>query len=492
MLQKLTPEAIGIDSEKIVKYIEKLEKYNLSTHNLILAKGDKIFFEQYWKPFNKDFLHRMYSVSKSFVSIAIGFLEQDGLISLDDTIEKYFAEEFKNQTDINMKNQTIRHMLMMSTAKEDRYWFDDKPDDRVRYYFENDKPFSRHPSLIFQYDSSGSFVLGALVERVSKMELMDYLRIKLFDKIGVSKEAYCLKCPGGHSWGDSGILCTPLDLLKVARFVMNEGKWNGEQILNAEYIKKATSKQIDNNPFGHNDCQTQGYGYQIWRTYNNSYFFNGMGCQFAVCVPDKDMIMIYNGDNQGNNLAKEIIIGGFFDLIVNSAGNTAITNNDDNCLKNYCDSLELASAQGEKHSEFAEEINGAVYELEKNAMGIEKIRLEFEGETGKLHYTNVQGEKEISFGMCKNEYALFPEEGYSDNIGGEFVPGNFYRCAASAAWVGPQKLFIKVQIIDKYFGNLNITLGFKDNDITICMKKFAEDFLNEYDGFASGTIKKQI
>ena len=472
----------GVSEKSVFQYLKALEKYNLSTHSLIFAKGDDIFFEQYWKPFDEKFLHRMYSVSKSFVSIAIGFLEQDGLISLDDKIEKYFQNEFAGQTDENMKRQTIRHMLMMCTAKEDRCWFDDKPSDRVKYYFENDKPFSRYPGLIFQYDSSGSFVLGALVERITKMELMEYLRVKLFDKIGVSKEAYCLKCPGGHSWGDSGIVCTPRDLFKVARFVMNKGNWNGEQILNAEYLEKATADLVSSDEFGQVFYNTQGYGYLFWRTYENSFFFNGMGCQLAVCVPDKDMIMIYNGDNQGNSLAKEIIIRSFFDIIVNSEK----TDETDGDLEKYCDSLKLASLKGEKHSFFSESINGATYILESNPMGIKKISVEFEGEKGKLKYTNGQGDKEIVFGMCKNEFGKFPQVGYSDNIGSVYAEGNRYDCAASAVWSEPTKLMIKVQIIDKYFGNLNITLGFKDDKISIRMEKFAEDFLNEYQGFATG------
>ena len=475
----------GHVSEKaIITYLKILEKYNLSTHNLILANGNDIFFEQYWKPFDENFMHRMYSISKSFVSIAIGFLVQEGLISLDDPIKKYFPDEFAGQTDENMKKQTIRHMLMMCTAKEDRYWFDDKPQDRVKYYFENDKPFSRQPGLIFQYDSSGSFILGALVERITKMKFMDYLRLKLFDKIGVSKEAYCLECPGGHSWGDSGVICTPRDLLKVARFVMNEGKWNGEQILNADYLKEATSNLVSSDEFCQIGCQTQGYGYLFWRTYNNSFYFNGMGCQFAICVPEEDMIMIYNGDNQGNNLAKEIIIRSFFDIIINSDNNDV---SDDN-LENYCESLELASLKGEKYSAFSNNINGATYILEKNPMGIEKISVEFGEEKGKLKYSNQQGDKEILFGMSTNEYSKFPQEGYSDNVGTLYAPGNMYDCAASAIWTEPQKLMIKVQIIDKYFGNLNITLGFVDDKISIRMEKFAEDFLKEYQGFATGRM----
>ena len=488
MIQYKTPESVGISSINIKKYIDMLEKKGLSKHNIIFAKGNNIIFEHYWRPFEQNFLHRMYSVSKSFVSLAIGFLEQDGLVALDDKIENYFQTEFKEQSDTNMKNQTIRNMLTMSTAKEDRYWFNDKPKDRVKYYFKNNDPYSRKPGLLFQYDSSGSFVLGALVERLTGMQLMDYLRVKLFDKIGVSKGAYCLKCPGGYSWSDSGILCTPLDLLRVARFVMNEGEWDGEQILNSKYIKAAVSKQIDNNEYGIDNCMTQGYGYLFWRTYNNSFFFNGMGCQFAVCVPDKDMIMVYNGDNQGNNLAKEIIINGFFECVVNSTEDRAIEGDNIKSLEEYCANLTLASTKGEKHSEFAEEINNVVYELDNNLMGITKIKLTFCGESGKFEYTNMQGDKEIIFGMCENVLGRFPQEGYSDLVGTVYEPGNFYRCAASAAWIEPKKLFIKVQIIDKYFGNLNITISFGDyDDVSIRMEKFAEDFMNEYQGFASGT-----
>lgn len=242
-----SPEQAGISSESIQKYIELLEKKRLASHSLIIAKGDSVVFEQYWKPFDKDFLHRMYSVSKSFVSIAIGFLEQDGVLSLDDPMEKYFAEELKNQPDENMHKQTVRDMLQMSTAKPCRYWFDCRPKDRVAHYFENDLEETRPAGTIYKYDSGGSFVLCALAERLTGKPLMTYLREKLFDKIGVSEEAYCLKCPGGHSWADSGILCKSTDLLKVARFVMNKGKWNGEQLLNEDYVTRATSCAVFNN-----------------------------------------------------------------------------------------------------------------------------------------------------------------------------------------------------------------------------------------------------
>ncbi len=486
-----TPEKKGISSAAIEKYVKILEDTHLITHNIIISVGDYIVYENYRAPFHKDFLHRMYSVTKSFVSLAIGFAEQDGLIDLDDKIIKYFPDELKNQTDENMKNQTIRHMLMMSTCKYDRNWFEARCEDRVKYYFTNDLQDTHPSGTIYLYDSTGSFVLGALVERVTGKTLDEYLREKLFDKIGVSEEAHFLKCPGGHSWGDSGLICKPSDLWKTARFCMNKGKHNGEQILNEEYITKATSKQISNTFWGTNEYADQGYGYQFWRVFDNSYMFNGMGCQFAICVPDKDIVMVYNGDNQGLSFAKSTIIDNFFDIVVSSASIKTLPENEEaqKSLAYYSESLKLFALKGEKTSPFAEKVNNVTYKLNKNSMGITKMKLSFEGDSGVLSYTNEQGNKEIPFKMCDNAFSKFPQAGYSDMIGSQ-KGERLYDCAASAAWTGERELLIKVQIIDTYFGILNINIGFtEDNKLGLYMSKIAEDFLNEYQGHASGTAQ---
>lgn len=489
-MQYATPESVGISSEKILEYVKLLEKNQLNSHNLIISKGDKIIFEKYWAPFHKDYYHRMYSVSKSFVSLAIGFLEQDGLIHLDDPISKYFPKELENQPDENMKNQTIRHMLMMSTAKiQKQYWFTARTDDRVAHYFANDDTEIRPSGTIFQYDSTGSFVMGALVERITGKPFMEYLREKLFRKIGVSEEAYCLQCPGGYSWGDSAVMCTPMDLWKTARFTLNKGKWNGEQILNEAYVLAATGKQIDNNHKHVVDIDTYGYGYQFWRTRDNSYFFNGMGCQLAVCSPDSDMILVYNADNQGMDNAKRIVINGYFDLIENTAQEMPLPENPAACEKLQAETadLKLAHAIGAYATATAEKVNGAEYTMNENPMGITKMQLTFQGNSGILKYTNAQGDKELPFGLGHNAFGYFPEEGYSDFVGSVYAPGHKYQCAASAAWSEESKLYIKVQIIDKYFGILNIVIGFQDGKLGLFMDKTAEDFLGTYVGYATGT-----
>ena len=119
-------------------------------------------------------------------------------------------------------------------------------------------------------------------------------------------------------------------------------------------------------------------------------------------------------------------------------------------------------------------------------MGITRMCLHFDGDRGCFSYTNGQGNKELWFGLGYNEFGDFPQEGYSSEIGSVASPGNYYKCAASAAWIEPHKLRIMVQIIDRYFGNLSITLSFQDNMVGMYMAKNAEDFLNEYSGYAAG------
>ena len=485
-----TPESLGIKSEDILAYIKLLEEKRLATHDILIMRGNDLAFEAYWEPFHKDFQHRMYSVSKSFVSLAVGFAMQDGLLELDDPMIKHFPEELKNQKDENLRNQTVRNMLMMSTSKPGRSYFTVRPDDRVKFYFENDREETRKPGLVFLYDSPGSFVLGALVERLTGKPFMEYLREKIFDKIGVSKEARCLKCPGGHSWGDSAVLCTPRDLALVARFVMNGGKWNGEQILNEGYIREATSNLIATGTLNDNLCNAQGYGYLFWRTFDNSYMFNGMGCQFGICVPDKDLIFVINSDNQGKMYSRDVIIDNFFEMIARKVSDKPLPENEKayNELIDYAKNLKLATSVGETYNPIQEKVKGKVYKTEKNQMGIKWFKFDFNGDEGIFHYENEQGVKEIPFGLGKNAFAEFPQDGYSDEIGAK--PGNRrYKCAASAAWLPNDTLDLKVQIIDTYFGNFDAYVAFKDNSAGIKMTKTAEDFLWEYEGLCCGTAE---
>ena len=487
MWEHIHPEDAGVSSAKILEYIKTLEENRLATHDIIIARGDKTLYENYWAPFNADFKHRMYSVSKSFVTLAVGFLYTDGKIDLDRSICDYFPEYVNENTHPNLRAQTVRNMLMMSTTTKGDGWLKARTDDRVRRYFETVGSDDRIPGTIYTYDSPGTFVVGALVEKLSGMSFIDFLKEKLFRKIGVSEDIDCLLCPGGHAWSDSAILCRPTDLLKVMRFTANLGEWNGEQLIDRDFMKKATTKQIDNCYTGHTDYNTHGYGYYIWMAQDGGFSFNGMGSQFAIYAPEKDMILIYNADNQGDycKLMHKIIFDYFFKLIVKPADGEIAgdVEADRAALAEYSKTRKLKVAQGETSSQWAAKINGKAFDIFPSKTGITAMRLDIAGDEGKMTYVKDGKEMELPFGIGKNVFALFPEDGYSDRIGS--VAGNRrYKCATSAAWIEPHKLLMNCQIIDTYFGNFQMVLSFtEDGRLSGIVEAHAEDFLWGYNGY---------
>lgn len=479
-----TPEQMGISSRHVLNFYKELDYWHLSTHAVILSRGDHFFSECYYAPFHKDFQHRMYSTSKSFVSIAVGFAEQDGLLSLDDPLCKFFPE----YAHLNQHKTTIREMLQMQTSMDasGTGWFKARTDDRAAYYFAKDA--QKYPGTTFYYDSTGSFMLGSVVENVTGMPFMEYLKKKAFNEIGFTAESRCLKCPGGHSWGDSGVLCTARDLWKFARFVLNGGTWEGKRYLNEKYIKEATTPSVPNNPYGFGDMHDMhGYGYQFWGAPQGCFATLGMGNQVSFCDPGHDFIFVINSDNQGNSNAYEQIFRALYNNLVAHLGDplpedpAALAE-----LNEYLASRKLFALDKATTSPMAQKVNGKTFLCDENACGMKWFRLEFSGNTGTLFYENAQGEKQMPLGFGHNVFAKFPEEGYSKEVGSVRCPGNYYDAAFSADWPADYTLRIRVQVIDTYFANLSMMFGFRDeNTVTLRMEKKAEDFMEEYKGLVN-------
>ncbi len=490
-MQFCTPEQAGISSAHILNFYRELEAYHLSTHAVILERGDKIFSECYYAPFDKDFKHRMYSCSKSFVSVAIGFCEQDGLLSLDDPMAKYFPEYLAAQG-AHTPISTVREMLQMQTTQEHGVnWFRQRPEDRTAVYFQTEQ--QKYPGTLFKYDSSGSYMLGVIVEKLTGKPFLEYLKDKVLREIGFSEDAYCIGVPGGHSFGDSGVMCTARDLLRFARFVLNGGTYNGKRYLNKEYLDAATDLCVCNYDYGFANHATYGYGYQFWGAPRGCFAMFGMGNQIACCDPVHDFIFIINSDNQGNDHNYEQIFEALTRNILDRFDDSRVLVSDlasQTALAEHTATRKLYFLPGRRHSDFADKITGRIFISDENPMGIKWFRLDFAGDRGRFTYENAQGEKCFDFGFGHNVFGKFPEEGYSDLVATVPAPGNRYDAAFSADWAEEKKLRIRVQIIDKYFGNLAIVFGFRDADtVSVRMTKKAEAFLEEYSGVMSATAK---
>ena len=379
---------------------------------------------------------------------------------------------------------------MMATCRGSGInWFYSGTKDRTEVYFGSKN--TKIPGTFFDYDSPGSYMLGVIVEKLTGKPFLEYMKEKFLLKAGFGADTYCLKCPGGYSFGDSAVMCTSRDLLAFAHFVMNKGVIDGKRYMNEKFLTDATTRQISNEYSGFEAFMRYGYGYQIWIN-KNGFAFNGMGDQYAVCVPEKDLIFVINSDNQGNAHSGEIILSdAFTNCILDNIG--APLPEDKKSyeeLQNRISGLKLFCLDGEKDSNFKKEIDGKTYSLEANPMGIKYVKFDFEKDCGILTYENVQGEKKLRFGFGHNEFQKFPQTGYADMVATVGEDGHMYDCAVSADWDEAKKLRIRVQVIDKYLGNMSMTFSFKDNRVAVAMVKTAEAFLDEYNGRAIGILQQ--
>jgi CubicO group peptidase (beta-lactamase class C family) len=486
-----TPESVGISSKSIIKFLRKLEENGTMVHSVLMMRRGHAVAEGYYAPFSQNGLHRMYSVSKSFVGTAIGFLVDEGRIKLDDHICDYFKDKLPKNPHPYILDMRIRDLLMMSTTHSGTTY---KKDDKDwAWTFFNTAP--SHPAgTIYSYDTSASYVLGVLVERLTGKPFLEYLKDKGLREMGFSEEAWCIKAPEGNSWGGSGVMCTTRDLARLALLYLNNGKIGDKQYLSREYIQAATSRQIDNCTNGHRDYMSgNGYGFQIRLLKDGAYAFCGMGMQLAIIVPEEDFLFVCTGDVQGTAQ----VYAGMFELLWNEIVEKLHPDSlpediaSEKQLEDMLSTLHVVNPLiGENTSPTLKKINDQSYTLYPNPMGINRVTLRFEDEVGVLTLEKEEGEKTITFGLTDYVQGRFPEICYyGDTIG---TPKNeMYRCMAVSRWTEENKLVIRCYVIDDYFGNMTITLGFKGKELGLYMSKTAEWFLDEYQGFAGGYLEER-
>ena len=207
-------------------------------------------------------------------------------------------------------------------------------------------------------------------------------------------------------------------------------------------------------------------------TEQGGFSFQGMGGQQVICIPDKKLIFVCTGDNQFNAMAGEILYDAVFDHLSPDE-------------KVYRSPAHCMVQDGMKETALTKEISGKWFACNPNPSGITKFRLTFDGDEGVFEYENAQGEKKLPFGIGKNVFGKFPQRGYSNGRGNVHDENDPFLlgCAASAAWVDEKTLMLFTQIIDRYFGTLIMTFGFRGKDVCgFRMVKNAEDFLQEYNG----------
>lgn len=489
-LSHAAPIKAGIPADAINRFLDRLSYHQITMHSVLLLRHDKLVAEGYYAPYRADTLHRMFSVCKTLNALAIGLLEEEGKLSLSDRIVSFFPDKIPANVHPWISSMTIRDLLMMRTCHA-QTTYKTAPDMEWVESFFSVSP-THKPGTVFHYDTSAAHVLCALTERLTGMPMLDYLKEKVLDQIGFSKNSYVLTNAYGDSQGGSGLMATPRDLLLLGRLLLHNGNWNGKQLLPASFVKDMTSCLTPNALTSGVISETQGYGYQLWRTRKDGFVCYGMGGQLAICLPKEDLILVTTADTQGVGGGNDLIYNSFYEEILPALDMMPLSSEAEKKAadklnerlsslmltpqKNICRTLkEVADCSSLlAPCTVAAKINGQRFGLSENPQGFSDISLSFSEDTGVFQYTYKGKEGQIPFGFSSCVLGTIP----------------FYdmKCAASGVWLSKNTFYLKTHIIDTSVGSLHMEFVFGESDVTVFFKKIEETLFKEFSGHFYGTL----
>lgn len=301
-LPRVTPESQGVSSRRLLKLIQDMDSIGNEVHGWMVARNGCVLAEGWLRPYEPSFPHTCHSLGKSYTVTAVGIACRDGLLNPEDLVVDVFREEIKRfgieptplYRKMRMKGLMCMGDGMGKMAPSDEYWTENFLRQEIVY----------EPGTHFLYNTMSSCMLGLAVEKVTGKRLDDYMREKLLRKIGVrDEELVWLKFADG-TCAEPGLSATTEANLRLGMFYLNDGRTDEEQVVDAEWIRQATSTQI----LGDFDENTTGYGWQIWIG-NRPGVFRFDGGQGQICISDRDhnaVVAFHQGAHDPRGMADSI------------------------------------------------------------------------------------------------------------------------------------------------------------------------------------------
>ena len=313
-LPRSTPESQGVSSAEVRKFVEAVDQKVHTMHSFMLLRHGQVVAEGWWKPESAEKPHVLWSLSKSFTSTAVGMAVAEGKFSIDDPVLKFFPEDAPEKPSDKLKAMRIRDLLTMSTGHQDEAKVKEITDQTWVKTFLN-HPVPHKPGSHFQYNTPATFMLSAIVQKTTGQTTLEYLKPRLFDPLGIENPQWDAN-PEGISLGGYGLLVRTEDIAKFGQLYLQQGKWNGQQLLSPEWIALATSKQVSNGSDPVKDWD-QGYGFQFWRCRHNGFRGDGKDGQFCIVLPEQDAVIAITaltGDMQSElNVVWDFLLPAFTD-----------------------------------------------------------------------------------------------------------------------------------------------------------------------------------
>lgn len=462
-LPRSSPEAQGIASADIQSFLKAIQDSGIEFHSLMIVRHGHVIAEGWWSPYAPDFKQQLYSLSKSFTSTAIGLCVDDQLITVEDPVIQFFPNDLPDEVSDNLKTLKIKHLLTMSVGH-------DKDSIRIIEKSPQGVPWARtflnlpvvfEPGSRFLYNSGASFMLCAIVQRVTGGTAHDLLVERIFKPLQITGTTWATN-PDGINMGASHLRVKTEDIAKFSQLYIQKGVWEGKQIIGGDYVEAATRKEINN---GNNDSSWgYGYGYQFWMNPPGGFRSDGAFGQYGMVFPDKDTIVVITSQSFDTRHTMQLVWDEFFPKI----GDAALPENkqQNQTLLKALAALKYDPPMLNAQSPLATSINGKVFALEVNPYKIKAVSFSF-GRESCVFTAFGDGTPDIKVTCGINRYITEGNRKPGPDTLFSTLRIDFDSVlAASAGWKDDQTLELTWRAIETTHGD-KLNCIFDGNQVTI-------------------------
>lgn len=431
-IRHVRPTEVGIAPQQLELLYDSLLTSELTElHHLIVMVDGKIAGKLHPKPFSADDRHTLYSVSKTFVAVAVGLVVDDGLLTVDDSLAKYFPEYAST-----IGNVKIKDMLTMRSGFKTEGGMRNKQHHWVDYYLS--RPLVAEPGTRYSYDSIETYLLSAVVQMITGKTVLDLLNERVFAPMGITDVEWEL-CPDGIVTGGWGIYMSAYSQALFGQLLLNRGEWNGRQLVSSRWIDEMMTVHVVRDA---ND-----YGYQIWLCeYPGAWRADGAFGQYIIIVPQKSMVVVLNQCSRSKGWPER---GNIWNTVVKHCHNCTIeaVPAELDSLARYEMSASLPLLAGDADNELSKKFDGKKFRLPKNKLGWQSVKFNFDKELMFLEIIDAEDKtSHIALGYRewkKSQLAGYPH--YSIGAQNRFsgITGPFYT-GSCYAWQPDNTLSAKI------------------------------------------------
>ncbi len=398
-LPRSTPEEQGVSSRAIIDLAQAAAvDPDQSWHGFVIIRHGHIVAEGYYAPFKEGQKHLLHSLTKSFTSTAVGLAVSEGLLDIDTPLIDFFPDETPENPGEHLRAMRLRQLLTMDTGHlEEPQGKNDPTGDKSTFRQFLDEPVELRPGTHFLYNSFGTYMLCAVLQRVTGQGMLDYLTPRVLEPLGISG-ARILKSRDGVDRGAGGLYLSTMDIARFGQMLLQHGEWNGQQLVPAAWLAEATRKQVSNGSDPENDWEV-GYGFQFWMNSVGGYRADGAFGQVCLVLPEYDLVVAANANlrdmGQGFHWVWDNLLPGLSNEPL-PADPEALER-----LHETLASLQVPLPEGASHSAIEAGVSGKTYRLEPNFTRFDTVSFSFDGDAGIMRVAGPWGEARTPFGLGK-------------------------------------------------------------------------------------------